>query len=134
MTDSSFLRTAAAIFILFLLFGCGTPAPVETVVDTDKIPITTCSEKALDAFLKGRWLFDNLRMTDAYGYFSKAAEADSNFALAHLRVALTAPTISERFDAFRRAIETSEHASEGERFLIAQQSGTGAPRGVTAED
>jgi tetratricopeptide (TPR) repeat protein len=119
MTDSSFLRTVAACLALFVLFGCGTPAPIERVVDTNKIPITTCSEKALDAFLKGRWLFDNLRVTDAHEYFQKAAEADSNFALAHLQVALSAPTVSERFDAFRRAVDASEHASEGERFLIA---------------
>jgi tetratricopeptide (TPR) repeat protein len=119
MKDTSFLRTVAASLALLVLVGCGTPAPVERVVDTDKIPITTCSEKALDAFLKGRWLFDNLRLTDAYQYFLKAAEADSNFALAHLRIAVTAPTNSERFDAFRRAIETSEQASEGERILIA---------------
>jgi len=119
MKESSSLRSVAASLTLVLLIGCGTPAPVERVVDMDKIPITTCSEKALDAFLKGRWLFDNLRLTDAHEYFLRAAEADSNFALAHLRVALTAPTNSEFFEAFRRAIETSERASEGERFLIA---------------
>ena len=55
MTNMSFLRTVVTNFVLCFVFGCGTPAPVERVVDTDKIPITTCSEKALDAFLKGRW-------------------------------------------------------------------------------
>lgn len=119
MTDTSLTRTLASSLALLFLFGCGTPAPVERIVDTDKIPITTCSEKALDAFLKGRWLFDNLRLTDAYEYFLKATEADPDFALAHLRVASTAPTNTVLFDAFRRAVDTSEHASEGERFLIA---------------
>lgn len=119
MTDSSSLRTVAASLALFVLFGCGTPAPIERVVDTDKIPITTCSEKALDAFLKGRWLFDNLRITDAHEYFQKAIEADPDFALAHLFVANTAPTGTERFEAFRRAVDRSENTSEGERFLIA---------------
>jgi tetratricopeptide (TPR) repeat protein len=119
MTDWNFARAVAASLGLLVLSGCGTPAPVETVVNTDKIPITTCSEKAFDAFLKGRWLLDNLRLTDAHEYFLKAAEADPNFALAHLRIANTAPTNSEFFDAFRRAVDTSENASEGERFLIA---------------
>lgn len=119
MTNMSFLRTVVMSFVLCVLFGCGVPAPVERVVDTDKIPVTTCSDKALDAFLKGRWLLDNLRLTDAHQYFLKAVEADSNFALAHLNVAATAPTNSKLFDAFRRAVETSENASEGERYLIA---------------
>jgi len=101
------------------LFGCGAAPPPERVVDTDKIPITTSSDEALDAFLKGMWLFDNLRITDAHEYFLKAVEADPDFALAHLRVAETASTASEYFDAFRRAVEASENASEGERYVIA---------------
>jgi len=119
MTDTSFLRIAAAGLVFLVLFACGMPASVERVVDTDKIPITTCSEKALDAFLKGRWLFDNLRLTDSHQYFLKATEADPNFALAHLFVASTAATNTELFEAFRLAVDTSDTASEGERLMIA---------------
>jgi tetratricopeptide (TPR) repeat protein len=88
-------------------------------VDTTKIPVTTCSEKARDAFLKGRWLLENLRVTDAHSYFTKAVEADPNFALAHLRVANSAPTAQEFFEAFRRAIDMSANVSEGEKLVIA---------------
>jgi tetratricopeptide (TPR) repeat protein len=119
MTTSSFLRTAVSGLVLFTLIACGAAPQVDVSVDTTKIPVTTCSEKARDAFLKGRWLAENLRVTDAHQYFLKAVEADPDFALAHLGVATTAPTQQEFFDAFRRAVETSANASEGERFLIA---------------
>ena len=101
------------------VLGCGAAPSGDRVVDMDKIPISTSSDEALDAFLKGQWLFENLRVTDAHRYFLKAVEADPEFALAHLRVANTAPTNSEFFQAFQRAVETSENASEGERHLIA---------------
>jgi tetratricopeptide (TPR) repeat protein len=119
MTTSSFLRTAVSSLVVFTLIACGAAPQVDVTVDTTKIPVTTSSEKARDAFLKGRWLAENLRVTDAHQYFLKAVEADPDFALAHLGVATTAPTNQQFFDAFRRAVDTSANASEGERFLIA---------------
>jgi tetratricopeptide (TPR) repeat protein len=100
------------------LIACGAAPPVDTTVDTTKIPITTSSEEARDAFLKGRWLLDNLRVTDAHEHFLRAVASDPDFALAHLRVANTAPTNQEFFDALRRAVERSDNASEGEKLLI----------------
>ncbi|MCW8984005.1 MAG: tetratricopeptide repeat protein [Thermoanaerobaculales bacterium] len=119
MNTARFLRTAGPILLVFSLIACGAAPPADPSVDTSKIPITTCSEKARDAFLKGRWLAENLRITDAHEYYLKAVEIDPDFALAHLGVATTAPTNQEFFDAFRRAVETSSNASEGERLLIA---------------
>jgi tetratricopeptide (TPR) repeat protein len=118
MKNTSLMQTVVKCLAVCALIGCGATPPVERVVDTDKIPITTASNEALDAFLKGRWLFDNLRITDAHEYFLKAVEADPNFALAHLRVANTFSTTQELFDALRRAVDTSTDASEGERLLI----------------
>jgi tetratricopeptide (TPR) repeat protein len=100
------------------LVACGAAPPIDRTVDTTKIPITTSSEEARDAFLKGRWLQENLRLTDAHEYFLKAVEIDPDFAIAHGGVANTSPTNQEFFEAFRRAVETSANASEGERFLI----------------
>ena len=119
MTKVSVIRTAVSGLVVCTLTACGAAPKVDHSVDRTKIPITTCSEKARDAFLKGRWLLENLRLTDAQVYFLKAVEADPDFALAHLGVATTAPTNQEFFDAYRRAVETSTNASEGERFLIA---------------
>jgi tetratricopeptide (TPR) repeat protein len=119
MNNVSFVRTAVSGLVFCSLIACGAGPPVDCSVDTKKIPITTTSDEARDAFLKGRWLLDNLRITDAHQYFLKAVEADPGFAIAHLRVANTAPTNQEFFDALRRADETSANASEGERLLIA---------------
>jgi len=119
MNNVSFVRTAVSGLVFCSLIACGAAPHVDHSVDRTKIPITTSCEEARDAFLKGRWLLENLRLTDAHGYFLKAVEADPDFALAHLGVANTSPTNQEFFEAFRRAVDTSTNASEGERFLIA---------------
>ena len=119
MTGLSLMRKAVSSLVFCTLIGCGAAPTVDCSVDRTKIPITTSCEEARDAFLKGRWLSENLRVTDAHEYFLKAIEADPDFAVAHLGVANTAPTNQEFFDAFQRAVDTSENASEGERFLIA---------------
>jgi tetratricopeptide (TPR) repeat protein len=114
----SFGRTVFMVLMIFGLIACGASPPVGRAVDTTKIPITTASDEARDAFLKGRWLLDNLRATEAHEYFLKAVEADPNFALGLLRVANTASTTQEFFAALRRAVELSVSASEGEKLLI----------------
>ena len=60
----SFGRTVFMVLMIFGLIACGASPPVGRAVDTTKIPITTASDEARDAFLKGRWLLDNLRVTD----------------------------------------------------------------------
>lgn len=121
MTGQSSIRKILSSLLFCTLVACGAAPPVDRTVDTTKIPITTSSDEARDAYLKGRWLSENLRVTDAHEYFLKAVEADPNFALAHLGVANTSSTNQEFFDAFRRAVDTIANASEGERFLIAAQ-------------
>ena len=119
MTNLNFVRATVSSLVICTLIACGAAPRVDHSVDETKIPITTSSEKARDAYLKGRWLLENLRVTDAHEYFLKAVEFDPEFALAHLGVANTSPTNQEFFEAFRRAVDTSANASEGERFLIA---------------
>jgi tetratricopeptide (TPR) repeat protein len=119
MSNLNFVRATVSSLVVCTLIACGAAPRVDHSVDETKIPITTCSEKARDAYLKGRWLLENLRVTDAREYFLKAVEFDPEFALGHLGVANTSPTNQEFFEAFRRAVDTSANASEGERFLIA---------------
>jgi tetratricopeptide (TPR) repeat protein len=114
----SWVRAGQVSTVVIFVVACGAAPPVDMVVDTTKIPITTASHEARDAFLKGRWLFENLRGTDAHKYFLKAVAADPDFALAHLRAANTAPNNQEFFDSFQHAVEKSINASEGERLLI----------------
>jgi tetratricopeptide (TPR) repeat protein len=118
VTNLVLARKILAATAICSLVACA-PAPhAEREVDTSKIPVTTASDTAYDAFLMGRWLLDNLRVTDAHGYFLKAVEADPEFALAHFGLANTASTNQDFFDAFRRAVEFCDNASEGEQLVI----------------
>jgi len=83
-----------------------------------KVPVTTVSQEARQAYLKGRDLLAKLRATDARAYFAKAAELDPAFALAELGLANTAPAGPEFFAALRRAGALAEKTSEGEAHMI----------------
>ena len=119
MKKVSSVRFVLTCLAVTVLIACGASPPIDHAVDTTKIPITTSSDEARDAFLKGRWLLDNLRVTDAHDYFLKAVAADPEFALGHLRVANSASTNQEFFDSFRHALDTAVNASKGEQLVIA---------------
>ena len=106
---------AGGCLVAVVLAGC----TVEVESDrSGKIPVTTRSSAALEHFLQGRELADQIRPTEARGYFERAVEADPDFALAHLMLATTASSTLEFFDDLARAVELAETASEGERLLI----------------
>jgi len=84
----------------------------------NKIPITTSSPKALKQFLKGRELFEKLRLQESSQYFKEALELDSNFALARLNYAITQPTIKGFFEELNQAVSLVDQVSEGERLMI----------------
>lgn len=96
--------------------GCS-PKPEQTKA-TGKIPITTSSAEARQAFLKGQDLWDNIRAYDAHQLFATAVAKDSAFAMAWYDMALTAPTTTEFFEDFGRAVALADKASEGERLVI----------------
>jgi tetratricopeptide (TPR) repeat protein len=83
-----------------------------------RIPITTSSPEALDLYLQGRQLSDRLRYTDARGYFDRAVAKDTDFALAHLGVAMTSAISNEFFASLGRAVELSDKVTDGERHMI----------------
>ncbi len=112
MRPSRLHRTAAPCLILALALSAA------AVRGAEKIPVTSKSHEALSSFREGKKLFDNLRLTDAYPYFQKAAEADPDFALAHLFLAQSAPTAKVFFAELKKADETSAHASRGEQIWI----------------
>jgi tetratricopeptide (TPR) repeat protein len=90
-----------------------------------KIPITTSSDEAREAFVTGRDLNERLRGTDAHEYFVRAVELDPEFAWAHLLAGFTGSTNQGFFDSLAKAVELADKASEGERLLImATQAGT----------
>lgn len=86
--------------------------------DSNKIPITTSSEDALDNYLKGRDLFDKLQAQEAMQYFKNAVAADSNFAIAYLNLSFTVPSAKEFFKNLNIAVSLAGKVSEGERLWI----------------
>jgi tetratricopeptide (TPR) repeat protein len=113
------------------LTACGGASPPDAETTAGKIPITTESEQALSAYLKGRQLVDDLRFTDAHQFFVDSVEADPDFALGHLGVANTSSTAQAFFDAMRRAVETSDTASDGEKMQIrAFEAGVNGEPGI----
>src|SRR5262245_30478039 len=98
-----------------------------TPVNGGKIPITTSSQEAKAEFLQGRDMVDKLQITDSVAHFQKAVELDSNFAMAELSLAGSAPTAKEFFEHLRRAVNLADKASNGEKLLIlATEAGANA--------
>ncbi len=104
--------------LLLLGIAACRQAPVSEETVAEKIPITTASEEARHAFMKGRDLQERLRGTDAHEYFQQAVELDPDFAWAHLLAGFTGSTAQEFFDSLERAVAAAEKASEAERHLI----------------
>jgi tetratricopeptide (TPR) repeat protein len=83
-----------------------------------KIPITTSSPDAREAYLQGRDLLEKLRLTDSRTYFTKAAALDPDFALAYYGLATDAPTVGDFFAALHKAVALADKASQGEKDMI----------------
>ncbi|UCF68131.1 MAG: tetratricopeptide repeat protein [Acidobacteriota bacterium] len=96
-----------------------------SVVEPEKMPVTTASEQAREEYIRGRDLFEKLRFTDAREHYAKAVELDPDFALAHLGMANTSPTATEFWNSLEAAVTAADKASEGERhFVLAADAGT----------
>jgi tetratricopeptide (TPR) repeat protein len=83
-----------------------------------KVPITTASTEARQAYLEGRDLFENVRLTEANLHFRAAVEADPSFAMGWLMVTMTSATAPDFFAALRTALTEIDGASDGERLRI----------------
>jgi tetratricopeptide (TPR) repeat protein len=82
------------------------------------MPVTTASDAARESFRQGQHAMDMGRFFDAREQFQAAVGADSNFALAHLRMANTANSAAEFMAGLEAAEEHAAGASEVERKLI----------------
>ena len=83
-----------------------------------KIPVTTSSEEARQAYLEGQVLLDNVGVTGARPFFETAVAADPNFALAYLRLAFTQTNPSDFRAQVQKASALADSVSEGERLWI----------------
>ena len=85
---------------------------------TKKIPITTSSKEAKQAYLQGRDLAEKLRNQDARPYFLAAMDKDPDFALAHLGILQAAISAKEFFNHLNKAVALADKVSEGEKLMI----------------
>jgi tetratricopeptide (TPR) repeat protein len=109
---------AVATAIGGALLGCAPTSDEPAPPSAEKIPITTSSEEARQAYLTGRHLSESLRATDARPHFERAIELDESFALAHLALANTAPSAQAFFDSLESAALHAPEASPGEQAMI----------------
>jgi tetratricopeptide (TPR) repeat protein len=86
--------------------------------ETDKMPITTISEKARGYYLKGRDLSEKLRGQESIEYYERAVAEDPDFALGYLNLAFVTPSAKGFFENLDRAKALVDKASEGERLWI----------------
>jgi tetratricopeptide (TPR) repeat protein len=107
-----FFTVLSVILGLVYLSGCTQGG------DEGKVPITTNSEEALQDFLRGRKLFENLLGQESQQYFGRAVSADPNFALAHLYYANSQTTPKGFFDQLDKAVALVDDISDGERMWI----------------
>jgi tetratricopeptide (TPR) repeat protein len=108
------LELGTLVVLAALTLGC---APDESQRGR-VVPVTTESEGARKAYLKGRDLQEKLRATDARQYFEKAVSLDPECAIAHLGLATTSPTAPEFFASLAEAVRLADHGSAGERLMI----------------
>jgi tetratricopeptide (TPR) repeat protein len=87
-------------------------------VDDGKIPITTVSSEARQEMIKGRDLFERVKVQESIQHFEAAIAKDKDFALGHYYLALVATTTQQYLDAIKNAVALSGKVSEGERLMI----------------
>jgi tetratricopeptide (TPR) repeat protein len=123
------MLTKRAFSLLFLIVAAAIPL-LAASTDQGKIPITTSSDKALQAYLKGRDLTEKLRATDSIAHFDEAIAADPNMAVAYLSRAQVQPTANGFFDDMKKAEALAPKASDGERMWIegVQAAADGFPK------
>ncbi len=117
MISKRCVSIAATVLVAVAMTACReqTEEPTE---GAGKIPITTSSDEARAAFVEGRQMLENLRVSDARQFYLQAVEKDPEFASAYLGVANTATNASDFFSALARATDLASKVSEGERLVI----------------
>jgi len=84
----------------------------------NEIAITTSSQEAREQFITGRDHMENARYEEARVSFTNAINEDPGFALAHLYLALSAPTEVEFHQHLQHALDNKSDVSEGEQMMI----------------
>ncbi|HOP07882.1 MAG TPA: tetratricopeptide repeat protein [candidate division Zixibacteria bacterium] len=104
------ITTVIAILVVWLV-GCRSDI-------SEKLPITTTSDEALENYLKGRDYGERLRISEAQHYLNLALEEDPDFARAHLEITQVMQNSRRALEHIREAAALRDKVSPGERLLI----------------
>ena len=108
-----------SLSLAVVFIGVFSPAlPFASPAQDEKIPVTTSSEEARAAFLKGRDLFEKLRFAESRAEFERAVALDPSFGLALFNLANTQPTARAFNEVMARAAAVADKVSKGERLMI----------------
>jgi tetratricopeptide (TPR) repeat protein len=102
----------AVVLLVFIQSGCKAKV-------SNEIPITTKSNEARNLFIEGRRLAEFVHGDKANEFFTKAVQADPEFAWAYLYKAGTSSVTKDFKDAMAKAVSLAPKASEAEQKLIA---------------
>jgi tetratricopeptide (TPR) repeat protein len=97
----------------FIFIACGDPR-----LSDKEIPVTTSSAEALDLFLEGRELHEDLKTPQAAELFDRAIALDENFAKAYLYRSRSGGGYKVFRDNLAKAVELVDMVSEGEKHEI----------------
>ena len=111
-------RMLACVVGVAALVAAAPAGAAKAKASGEKIPVTSSVPEAREAFLRGRDLFEKLRVADARAAYQEAAAKDPKMAFAQLGLANTAPTGKDFFAALEKAVALAPSASDGERLQI----------------
>jgi len=118
----SLISTIFIIALLLILVNCNKD-------NSDKIPITTNSEKALEYYNEGLELAEKFRVQEAVYFYLKALAEDNEFAMAYLQMTQVQTTPKQFMKYMSKAQSLINNVSEGERLLLlAAEAGTNNDR------
>jgi len=106
------------IFIIVLIVATSISIFNCSNSNSESIPITTNSEKALEYYNDGIALAQKFRGQEAEYYYIKAIAEDKKFALAYMQLAFVQTTPKLIFKYLNKAESHIENVSDGERLLI----------------
>lgn len=116
------LRVLIPCLMILVVAACGRQddAATEAVeaAAAAKVPITTSSDEAREAFLTGRGLLVDFHITESRPYFEQAVELDANFAMAYVLLAASSPIGAKFFAAVEDAEATGPGVSRGEQLIV----------------
>jgi tetratricopeptide (TPR) repeat protein len=83
-----------------------------------KVPVTTSSEDAREAFLTGRALLSDLHSTESIPFFEQAVSLDPDFAMSYVLLAAASQTAAQFFLAIENAEASTAGLSQGEKLIV----------------